>query len=53
LLQLGKIDPSSDRPPFRQIAAILREEIASGRLAPAERLPSEPEMLTHFGVARG
>jgi len=52
VLQLGKVDPSSDRPPFRQIAIILREEITSGRLAPGERLPSEPEMLTHFGVAR-
>lgn len=52
LPQLGKIDPSSDRPPFRQIAVILREEITSGRLAPGDQLPSEPEMLSHFGVAR-
>lgn len=52
MLKLGKIDPSSDRAPFRQIAGILRDEIVAGRLTPGERLPSEPEMLAHFGVAR-
>lgn len=31
---------------------MLREAITSNRLAPGERLPSEAELIEHFGVAR-
>ena len=31
---------------------MLREAISSNRLAPGERLPSETELIEHFGVAR-
>ncbi|WP_100475690.1 GntR family transcriptional regulator [Mycobacteroides abscessus] len=50
--KLAKIDPSSGVAPFRQIAGILREEITSGRLAPGEKLASEPEMVEHFQVSK-
>jgi GntR family transcriptional regulator len=52
MLQLGRIDRSDDRPPYRQIAAMLRQAIESDRLASGERLPSEAELIEHFGVAR-
>ena len=52
MLHLGHIDRADDKPPYRQIAGILREAISSNRLAPGERLPSETELIEHFGVAR-
>lgn len=52
MLKLGQVDRSVDSPPYRQIASMLREAINSGRLAPGERLPSETELIEHFGVAR-
>ena len=52
MLQLGQIDRAEDKPPYRQIAGMLREAIRSNRLAPGERLPSEAELIEHFGVAR-
>jgi GntR family transcriptional regulator len=52
VLQLGQIDRADDKPPYRQIARMLREAITSSRLAPGERLPSEAELIEHFGVAR-
>jgi GntR family transcriptional regulator len=52
VLQLGQIDRADDKPPYRQIAGMLREAISSNRLAPDERLPSEAELIEHFGVAR-
>lgn len=52
MLQLGQIDRAADKPPYRQIAEILREAIRSKRLAPGDRLPSEAELIKHFGVAR-
>jgi GntR family transcriptional regulator len=51
-LQLGSIDRADDRPPYRQIAAMLREAIQAGGIGPGERLPSEAELIDHFGVAR-
>ncbi|GAB4659576.1 GntR family transcriptional regulator [Mycobacterium avium subsp. hominissuis] len=52
MLQLGQIDRADDKPPYRQIASMLREAISSGRLDAGERLPSEAELIKHFGVAR-
>ncbi|MFI9381454.1 GntR family transcriptional regulator [Kutzneria sp. NPDC052558] len=52
MLGLGTVDRSDGRPPYRQIAGLLREQIALGRLAPGEKLPSEAELIAHFGVAR-
>jgi GntR family transcriptional regulator len=50
--ELADIDKADDRPPYRQIAAALREAIAAGRLAPGDRLPSESELVTRYDVAR-
>ncbi len=52
MLDLGTIDRSNDRPPYRQIADILRAHIDHGRLTPGEQLPSEATLIDHFGVAR-
>lgn len=52
MLELGQVDRAVDSPPYRQIASMLREAIRSGGLPPGERLPSETELIEHFGVAR-
>ena len=46
------IDPSSDRAVYKQIADHLRVAIAQGRLGAGDQLPSEAQMMTHYGVAR-
>lgn len=46
------IDPTSDRPVYRQIADHLREDITSGRLAEGDRLPSESQLMEQYGTAR-
>jgi GntR family transcriptional regulator len=52
VLQLGQIDRADDKPPYRQIASMLRDSIMSGQLEAGGRLPSEAELIEHFGVAR-
>src|SRR5215218_4148415 len=47
------IDPTSDRPVFKQMADRLREAILSGELAAGARLPSEQELMDAHGLARG
>jgi len=47
------IDPTSDRPVFKQIADRLRAAIVAGELAPGARLPSEQALIDTHGVARG
>ena len=46
------IDPGSDRAVFRQIADHMRAAIARGRLREGEQLPSEAQLMEHYGVAR-
>lgn len=48
-----RIDPSSDRPAYRQIADHLRTDILSGSVAPGAPLPSEQELMDRYGAARG
>lgn len=50
--QLGDLDPTSDRAVFRQIADQLREAIDRGRFREGEKLPSEAELVDHYGVSR-
>lgn len=52
MLQLGELNRADERPPYRQIAALLRQAIDLGRLAPGEKLPSEAALMEQFGVAR-
>jgi GntR family transcriptional regulator len=52
MVTLGVVERDADVPPFRQIAAHLREGIRRGELQPGDKLPSETELLEHYGVAR-
>ena len=49
---LGAIDRTVDRAPYRQIADLLRAAISNGQYWDGDRLPSEAELIEHFGVAR-
>jgi GntR family transcriptional regulator len=46
------IDPTSDRPVFRQIAEQLRAQILDGSLGEGAKLPSESELIGTYGTAR-
>ena len=46
------IDPTSDRAVYKQIADHLREAISRGRLQEGDQLPSEAQLMGHYGVAR-
>lgn len=46
------VDHDSNVPPYRQVAAILRERIESGELAPKQRLPSIAGLVQEHGIAR-
>jgi GntR family transcriptional regulator len=46
------IDVASDRAVYKQIADHLREAMARGRLQEGEQLPSETQLMEHYGVAR-
>jgi GntR family transcriptional regulator len=46
------IDPASDRAVYKQIADHLRTAIGRGSLAPGDQLPSEVQLMSHYGVAR-
>jgi len=47
------IDHLSGTPVYVQLAAILRDRIASGDLAPDRPLPSYMTLMQEHGVARG
>jgi GntR family transcriptional regulator len=47
------VDPTSDRPVYKQIADALRTQIESGSLSPGERLPSEAALTQRFAVSQG
>lgn len=46
------VDPTSDRPVYKQIADWLRAMIESGALAAGDKLPSETELMRRFGNTR-
>ncbi len=47
------IDPDGPVPVYRQLAAILRDQITSGQLEPGRPVPSEKQLGQEYGVARG
>ncbi len=47
------IDPYSPTPAYQQLASMLRDEIASGRLAAGERVPSAKTLSQQHGIAVG
>ena len=46
------LDRTLDTPLYLQLAALLREDIAAGRLRPGDKLPSESELVERYGVGR-
>ena len=46
------LDPDDPRPPYKQVAQALRAAILTKSLAPGEKLPSQTELATRYGVAR-
>jgi GntR family transcriptional regulator len=46
------LDRASDRPVYKQIADHLRAAIDRGDLAEGDQLPSEAQLMEHYGVAR-
>ena len=49
---MTKIDPTGPVPPYKQIAEIIRQRIASGQYAKGTRIPTESEMVETWEVAR-
>ena len=44
---------SGDIPKYRQLLIILRNQILKGEIAPGERIPSEEDLITAYGLSRG
>src|SRR3954447_7970389 len=49
---LGELDPDDPRQASQQIANKLRAAILTGKFAPGDRLPSQPDLAARYGVAR-
>ncbi len=49
----GMVQHGTPVPPSRQLAAILREMIESGKIQPGEKLPSIMTLASEHGVATG
>src|SRR3954447_10831750 len=47
-----QLDPSDPRPPFKQVANALRAAILTKKVKAGEKLPSQQELATQYGVAR-
>lgn len=45
------IDPTSDRPKFKQLGDILRAKIVSGEWEPGSELPSKQQLADQYGVS--
>ncbi|MEU3350279.1 GntR family transcriptional regulator [Streptomyces sp. NPDC037389] len=45
-------DPHSPRAPYMRVLDALAAEIEAGKYEPGAKLPSEPELVERFGVAR-
>jgi len=48
---MDSLDPDDTRPPFQQVAAVLKAAILTGKFKPGDRLPSYTELATQYGVA--
>jgi DNA-binding transcriptional regulator YhcF (GntR family) len=49
---LGTLDPDDPKQASQQIANKLRAAILTGKLAPGDKLPSQPDLVARYGVAR-
>lgn len=52
LAYLGDLDPDDPRTASQQIANMLRAAILTRKLQPGDRLPSQNDLATRYGVAR-
>jgi DNA-binding transcriptional regulator YhcF (GntR family) len=46
------LDPEDPRPPYQQVANSLRAAILTRKFSAGDKLPSQAELATHYGVAR-
>ena len=44
--------PREALPPYRRVAAALRDKIESGELLPGEQIPPVPQLTETYGVSR-
>lgn len=51
LHETAAINRASLEPAYAQLAGILRESMAEGRLRPGDQLPSEAQLVKHYGVS--
>lgn len=49
---MGLLDPDDPRPPYQQVANALRAAILTRKVAPGEKLASQAELASRYGVAR-
>ncbi|WP_020522393.1 winged helix-turn-helix domain-containing protein [Catelliglobosispora koreensis] len=49
---LSDLDPNDEKPPFQQLAGVLRAAIKSGVYNAGDRLPSQPDLAERYGMAR-
>jgi DNA-binding GntR family transcriptional regulator len=50
---MGKLDANDPRPPYIQVADLLRRAIADGDYKPGDRLPTHTALSEDFGVSVG
>lgn len=46
------VDPTADRPVYKQLADLLRDRIHRGELLPGQRLPAEHGLAQEHGISR-
>jgi GntR family transcriptional regulator len=46
------INPRSRKPPYEQVAELLKARIESGKYPKDERIPSETELMAEFEIGR-
>ncbi|WP_460716919.1 GntR family transcriptional regulator [Microbispora hainanensis] len=46
------IDPSADRPVYKQLADLIRARIEAGEYRPGQRLPAESDYVAEYGISR-
>lgn len=49
---MSMIDREGPVPPYRQVAAVLRDRIRGGEIPPGRRIPSLVELESEYGLAR-
>lgn len=49
---VSAIDPKADRPVYKQLADLLRDQILRGELRPGQRIPAENTLAQEHGISR-